>query len=1021
MRFTDYAIKNYQFTLLITLMIAVLGVSALLNMPRAEDPEMAAPAYPITIIFPGTSPKDIEELAVKPIENEIYGLDKIKEIKSIIGDGYALLVVRYDYEVDVNDKFQELSRVVNNLKARLPQEIHSIEVDSYKPSDVNILQMELVSENASRDKVRHSAIQLKKTLEQVPGLKNVEIQGIPDPIVRVDLDLNRLAYLKVPINAVYDAIKSEMFKIPGGSIIEGNKSYNIKTHADFQSIEEIKNIIVGGNENRNIYLKDLADVYQDYSQQKHIVRLNGFRATTVVAAMKSGENISKVQEEYLPLIEEYRESLPSNIDLVVHFDQADNVNKRLSGLGRDFLIAISLVLLTLLPLGTRSSFVVMLAIPMSLAIGIICLNAFGYSLNQLSIVGFVVALGLLVDDSIVVVENIQRWMREGYKRVEAVSKATNQIAIAVIGCTATLVIAFMPLLFLPEESGEFIRSLPVSIIGTIVGSLFVALTLVPFFASRILRGTEKEGGNVFLQYLQSGIHKIYAPILEKGLKYPVLALLVAAVIFIGSLGLIPVVGISLFPPSEKPQFLVNVFAPPQSNIFYTDSLVMQLEEQLDSIPEVQYYTSNVGRGNPQIYYNVLQKNENSRIAEIFVQLHPDTRADKKRELIAALRDKWTPYPGAKVEVKDFEQGQPMIAPVEVKLFGDDLDSLRKWSSVVEELLVDTEGTIYVNNPGDNLKSDIRVNVNKAKAQSLGVPAVSIATAVRTAISGMRVGVYNDPEDSDTDYEIMLTVPRSSYPDLTVFDNLYVNSMDGKSVLLNSIAQLEFESSPTSIDRIDKIRTSSITAFVRDGFLNDRIIREVIKKMDKLKLPAGYSYEMGGELEGRNESFQGFGGVIIVAAFLFIAVLVLQFRTLKSTLIVLSVIPLGIVGAVVALLFAGETLSFVATIGLIALAGIEVKNTILQVDFTNELRMKGVALDEAIEVAGEARFLPIILTTLTSIGGLTPIALSNNPLISPLAIVLIGGLISSTLLSRIVTPVVYKLIPPRIEIETEENA
>lgn len=1015
MKFTDYAIKNYQFTLLITLLIIVLGVSSLLEMPRAEDPEMEAPAYPITIAFPGTSPKDVEELAVKPLENEIYGLDKIKEVKTVIGDGYAVLVVRYDYSVNVDDKLQELSRVVSNMKERLPEEIHSIEVDSYKPSDVNILQMELISENASNHKMRKTAIQLKKALEKVPGLKNVEIQGLPEPIVRVDLNMDRLAFLEIPIQAVHDAMKSELAKIPGGSIVEGDKTYNIKTDTEFQAIEEISNIIIGGNAKRNIYLRDIADVYPDYDARKHIVRLNGFRAATVIAAMKTGENISKVQKAYQSVIEGYRESLPHNIDLVVHFDQAENVNKRLGGLGRDLLIAISLVLLTLLPLGYRSSLVVMLAIPMSLAIGVITLDLLGYSLNQLSIVGFVVALGLLVDDSIVVIENIQRWMREGYRRIEAVSKATSQITMAVIGCTATLVVAFMPLLFLPEESGEFIRSLPVSIIGTILGSLFVAITLVPFFASRILRGKENPEGNVFLRYLKAGIHKTYAPILEKGLRYPVITLLIAAAIFAGSLGLIPVVGLSLFPPSEKPQFLVNVMAPVQSNIFYTDSIVMELEKELDSIPEVQFYTSNTGKGNPRIYYNVQQKNESSRVGEIFVQLDPDTRADKKRELIAQLRDKWTPYPGARVEVKDFEQGQPMVAPVEVKLFGDNLDSLRKWASVVEGLVTATDGTIYVNNPNRNLKTDIRVDVDKAKAQSLGVPSISVATAVRTAISGLRVGTYNDPEDDDIDYEIMLTVPRPSYPDLSVFDNVYVNNLEGKSVLLSSIADFEFESSPMSIDRLDKVRTTSVTAFVREGFLTDRVIRSVIKDMDKIDFPQGYSYTMGGEIEGRNESFHGFGSVIIVAAFLFIAVLVLQFRTFKSTVIVLSVIPLGIVGAVIALLIAGQTLSFVATIGLIALAGIEVKNTILQVDFTNELRMKGVELDEAIEVAGEARFLPIILTTLTSIGGLTPIALSSNPLISPLAIVLIGGLISSTLLSRIVTPVVYKLIPPRIEV------
>ena len=283
-----------------------------------------------------------------------------------------------------------------------------------------------------------------------------------------------------------------------------------------------------------------------------------------------------------------------------------------------------------------------------------------------------------------------------------------------------------------------------------------------------------------------------------------------------------------------------------------------------------------------------------------------------------------------------------------------------------------------------------------------------------SIAGMPVGKLTNPGADGEDYDMLMTIARPPYPDLTVFDNMYVNSMSGQSIPFSQIAGVELESSPVSINHFNKTRTVSVTSFVQNGYLNDHIITEVIRQMDQMVLPAGYAYEMGGELEGRNESFQGFQNVILVTVFMFIAVLVLQFGTFKSTLIVLSVIPLGIVGAVLALLVTGHSLSFVATIGMIALAGIEVKNTILLVDFTNELRKQGMPLIEAVEKAGEARFLPIILTSLTAIGGLLPIALSDNPLISPLAIVMIGGLISSTLLSRIVTPVVYKLMPPGIK-------
>lgn len=1013
MKISEYSIRNYQFTLIMVLMVVAVGISTIFTMPRSEDPELDAPIFPVVVVYPGTSPKDMEELVVKPLEKQIYALDNIKRIKTSINDGLAVLAVEYQYNVNVDDKYQELVREVNGMRSQLPEDIYSIETKRIDPSNVNILQIALVSENASRDRLRQAAEDLQDELEKVRALKNVEVQGLPDPIIRVDLQTEKLAQWQIPISTVASALQSEIANIPGGSVNQGNKTFNIKTNGNYQDIEEIRNTIVFSSNARNILLRDLAQVYFDYSAETHITRLNGHRAVLVIAALKRKQNISSVQGEYLETIEAFRQKLPANIDLQLHFDQAENVNHRLSALGIDFMIAIGLVLFTLLPLGLRASLVVMISIPLSLGIGIIFINLMGYSLNQLSIVGLVVALGLLVDDSIVVVENIERWMRDGHSRLEATIKGTAQIGKAVLGCTATLIIAFMPLAFMPEASGEFIRSLPIAVISSIVASLIVALTIVPFLSSRILRANHSPEGNFFLRGMQRLIHGTYSRLLEKALRYPWRTLGVALLIFVGSLALIPVIGNSLFPASEKPQFLIDITTPLQSNIYHTDSITRQIERELKVEPGIRYFTANVGKGNPRIYYNVNQQNERSDFAEIFVQLEEDTSPDEKLELIEKLRQKWDVYPGAKVEVRNFEQGAPMLSPVEVRLLGDDLDTLRVYAARVEEMLNNTAGAIYVNNPVRNLKTDIRININKEKAMMMGVPTVAIGRTVRMAVAGLPLGNFSSPGSKSDDYSILLTVPRPSYPDLGVFSNLYVNNVQGKPVPLSQLSQIRFEASPNSINHFNKIRTVSISSFVQKGFLNSEVIASVEEQMNKMALPEGVRYEMGGEVEGRNDSFDGFGSIILVTVFLFIAVLVLQFRTFKSTLIVLSVIPLGIVGAVLALLITGNSLSFVATIGIVALAGIEVKNTILLVDFTNQLRQQGMALLPAIEEAGEKRFLPIILTTLTAIGGLLPIALSSNPLISPLAIVMIGGLISSTLLSRVVTPVIYKLMPPKV--------
>lgn len=1013
MRITDFAVKNYPFTLIVFLLISVVGAFTVINMPRAEDPELNAPIFPVTIIYPGTSPVDIEELVIKPMEKALYGLENIRRLKSIIGDGYAVIRVEFKYGVDVNEKYQELVRELASLKGKLPSDMDLPTVEKVSPSNVNVIQTALISETATWKQLKMEADKLAEALEKIPALKNIEIAGLPEEQIQISLDFERMARLGVSQQAVISNLQSELANIPSGSIDVGNRYFNVKSSGNFREVEEIKNTLVYSANNRNVQLRDIANVSMTFAERDHITRLNGHRGIFVVAAQKSKENIAATQLAYQPILEKFKKSLPSNIDMIHHFDQAEVVQKRLSGLGLDFIWAILLVAFTLLPLGFRPAIIVMISIPLSLSIGIIILNYLGYSLNQLSIVGLVVALGLLVDDSIVVIENIERWMLNGYSRKDAVLKATSQIGTAVLGCTATLIIAFLPLIFLPEASGEFIRSLPISVIASVLASLLVSLTIIPFLGNILLKKTMTHSeGNWFMRVLKSGISKSYAPILERSLNNPFKTMGIILVVFFASLQLMPIIGFSLFPASEKPQFLIRINPPAQVNIKNTDTISRSVEKELTKISDVQFYATNVGMGNPQIYYNEVRSIKKPNFAEIFVQLDPATTVERKLFLIDSLRNEWTPFYGAKVQINNFEQGPPVVAPVEVRLLGDNLDSLRALSFKIENLIKSVPGTIYVNNPVSNLQTDLRVKINKEKAALLGVPTISIDKTLRLALSGIPIGIMSD--DDGEDYQILIKKKENTPLDLDVFKTLFVENVRGKAIPLTQFAHLELESSPLSINHLDKTRMVSISAFVSKGYLNDEVIKLVMDKLDQFSLPSGYTYQMGGEYETRQESFSGFTIIIILTIFLFIGILLLEFKTFKSTIIVLSVIPLGMVGALAALWLTGNSLSFVAVVGLIALAGIEIKNTILLVDFTNQLREEGKPLDIAIREAGEIRFLPIILTSLTAIGGLIPIALSTNPLISPLAIVLIGGLISSTLLSRIFTPVIYKLIPPKME-------
>ena len=1015
MKISEYAVKNGQFTLVIFIMIIVLGLTTMLSMPRSEDPEVHPPSYLIIVNYPGTSPRDIEDRVITPLEKTISGLDGIKRLRTSISNGVAVLHIEYIYNSNIDSKYQELVREVNSKRPELPADISSIEVQKQQPSDVNVLQVALISENASRSRMQYFGEKLQDELERVSSLKQVTIYGLPAQQVRIELDLEKMAQMHLPLSSVSNSLKSEMASIPGGSIDAGHQTFNIKTN-DFRTLDAVNNTVVSAVGGKNVLLKNIAHVYYGYAEEQHITRLNGHRCIFVTAAQKDAENITNTQKQYLAVISKFKKMLPANIDMVQNFDQADNVNHRLEGLGHDFIIAILLVAITLLPLGFRPALIVMISIPLSLAIGIVLLQLFGYNLNQLSIVGLVVALGLLVDDSIVVVENIERWMLEGHGRLEATLKASGQIGMAVIGCTVILVIAFMPLVFLPEQSGDFIRSLPLAVIFCVMASMLVSLTIIPFLSSRLLKNhVGNPEGNFLMRGLKKVIHGSYARLLDKALQRPFITIGVAVVLFSASIYIFGIIGFSLFPSSEKPQFLINITTANQSNLPYTDTLTRAIEKELKKEPLIKYYATNVGKGNPRIYYNVIPENTKSDYAQLFIQLTDDSSPDDKLALIQKLQHRWAHYPGAKVEVKNFEQGPPVVAPIEIRLFGDNLDTLRALSIKVEKLLQKTPGSMYVNNPVSLLKTDIRVAVNKEKAEQLGVSSLTVDQIARLAVTGLSMGTYYN-NDNKYGFNVLLTRQKEGRPTLDAFRNLYVNNAQGNALPLNQIAEFKLESSPAIINHQEKIRVVSVQANVKKDFLVSRVIEDVESKMSSMKLPVGYNYEMGGEVESRNNSFGGFLSIILVTAFMFIAVLVLLFKTFKSTLIILSVIPLGVVGAAIALWITGNSLSFIAIIGLIALAGIEVKNTILLVDFTNQLRRQGKGLQEAIREAGEVRFLPIVLTSLTAIGGLIPIAISTNPLISPLAIVLIGGLISSTVLSRIVTPIIYELIPPKIEEE-----
>ncbi|OYQ24663.1 multidrug transporter AcrB [Sandarakinorhabdus cyanobacteriorum] len=999
-----FAIQRWQITLVVFLALMALGVSAFFSIPRSVDPHFPSPFINIVATVPGAEPADMESTIAKPIEDVVQGLDGIVRVQSRSTDSSAVITAEFSWDGDPEKNYDEVVREVNAIRQTLPSALTRLEFQKTRTTEAAVLQFALVSDTASYRRLEKIAKDLRERLIRVPGVRATRVWGLPTPEMRVALDTGRMAQLGIPATAVTDALKGGGQDLPPGAVQAGEARLNVQAGGAYKSVAELADEPVRAQDGRIVRVKDIATVGWAYEEQPHFARYNGKRAVWVTLTQKDGLNVLDIRDAAVKAADAYRPLLPPDVQMAVAFDQSDDIARKLSQLGRDFGIALGLVLITLLPLGFRASLVVMISVPLSLAMGVAVLAWSGFTLNQLAISGFIIALGLLVDDSIVVTDNIARHLRMGKPRETAAIDGTTQIAVAVIGCTFVLLFAFLPLTQLPEGAGKFTRSLPVAVLGTVAASLLVSLTIVPFLASRILPRSESEHGNRFLQAVNVGIHRFYQPVLHWGLTHPRRAMIAATALIISGFGLVPLIGSSLFPPAETPYFLVQVTASEGTAIPGTDRAVQAVEAALKGEADVAGVMSNVGRGNPQIFYNQRNFDQRSNIGEVLVVLK---RWDEgSPALVDRLRTRLAADPNAQYVVKIFQNGPPIDAPIQIRIVGPELPVLKRLAGEVEQVMRAVPGTRDVRNAVAVDQPRLNLGLDNDKASLLGVAPGAPRRALRLALAGENAGRFRDVEGDS--YNVVVRLPLAERHDVRVLDDIYVPGSRG-TVPLREIAAPYLDSAPPRINRDRQSRIVYVDAQIADGYLTAKVNQAVVDAIQKVKLPEGYRFDIGGEAETAARSFGGLGPIIALAVFGILAVLVIEFGRFRETLVVAGVIPLGLFGGLVALFLTGNSLSYTAVIGFVALIGIEIKNSLLLVDFTTQLRAAGRPLREAIEEAGEVRFLPVLLTSVTAIGGLLPLALSGSGLYGPLAWVIIGGLVSSTLLSRVVTPVMYLLI------------
>ena len=1006
MKIAEIAIRKWQLTLVLFTLLIALGYSALTSIPRAVDPHFPLPVVVVLAGQPGADAAEIEQTIVKPIEEIMQGLEDVEEINSTSNDGSAVIRAQFDWSGDPDQYFNDAVREITAIRSRLPADLARLEFRKVRTTNAAVVQIALVSKTASWRRMDKYAQDISEAFSRFQDVRATETAGLPQPEITVAIDSGRLSELRLPATTIVDALRAGGADVAGGSVTSGARRFSVEAGGAFRDLETIRNLPLRSNDGTVLRLSDVANVAWGAEEARSRLSHNGQRAIFISANQKAGTDATRLRDRLLVELDRQRQFLPPDIEAVVQFDQSRDISKRLRELARDFLLALLLVGLTLLPLGLRAAAIVMVSIPLSLASGLLAIYAIGFNLSQLVVAGFILSLGLLVDDSIVVIENISRHLRMGKSRAQAAIDATGEIGPAVLGSTGVLVFAFLPMFFLPGGAGQFTKSFIGTIVATVMASMVISLTIIPFLASRILKRDADPEGNRLLRWLMHNIERFYRPLLHRGLSAPHRTVWGALAVTVGAFLLVPVLGFSLFPNADTSYFRVTIDAEQGASLDETGRIVRQVSAILAKEPAIKVRAENVGRRNPSVFYNILETSEFTGIGEVLAVM--DTwEGQKSMRMVERLRAKFDEIPGARIKLVLFMNGAPINAPVEFRAVGPDLDKLKILALKVETALNKVPGARDIVNPVATDRIELDMQLDEGKAALLDIPAGAPRRAIRLALNGERGGTYRDSEGDS--YPVTVRLPLDENQPISALDRVYVASRSGQPVSLREISNPTLISVPPVIRRRNLERVVEVTAQVQPGVLPAKVTQLAKTEIDKIKLEPGYSISTGGESEKIDETLSGFGPVVLMAVFCIFAILVAEFGRFKEALVVAGVVPLGTFGGLVALLITGNNLSFLAVIGFIALIGIEIKNSILLVDFTSQLRREGMELLAAIERAGEVRFLPVLLTSVTAIGGLLPLALFGGSLYGPLAIVLIGGLISSTVLSRIVTPAMYLLV------------
>lgn len=1011
----DTFIKRPVFTTMIVMLLVVFGLGAYPSLGIDLNPDVEYPIVNVTITYTGASPEEMESLITKPVEDAVSSVSGIKSLSSVSREGSSQVTLEFEFGTNPKLAANEVREKVAGVRKRLPDQIDEPVVQRFDITAQSIVYFSLASDTRSRGEIRKLAIDVvKDELQRMDGVAQVDVFGATDREIHIYIDPKKIESYNISFQQIRDAINDQNLNTPGGKVNEKGTELTVRTMGKYKSIDDIKNIIVANQQGRLIPLKDVVTIEDGWAEERVYARTNGTPSVIIAIQKQSGTNTVDVAERVIKNMESMKTNLlPSDIKVSIVRDSSKYIRSSVEDVMVSLLFGgfLAVVITFLFLQNTRATVIGAIAIPTSIIATFFALKVMGFTLNNMSLMGLSLAVGILIDDAIVVIENIFRHMEEGLPPMDAAKIGTNEISLAVVATTLSILAVFVPVGNMGEIIGQFFKQFGITVAFAVAFSLFVAFTLTPTLAAHWLKSNHGEAqklqGN--WSWLQSILDKWeagflalrdnYKSILQWALKRPKKLVIFAVLsLFLNGL-LLPFIGVEFQPTYDSGEFNVMLTATSGTSMEMMKELVEPIEKEILAIPELESSFVLIGTSKQLNKVNIGVRLVDS-----------DKRSRSMSQIMDQLRITFRNVKNLKVAVQSNQGlGKGDSRPVQIGLRGPELEILNRSAYDLAEAIKQIPGTTDVDISSGQSEPEVQIKLDATRAADAGIDSSIAGDVIQIAFLGKTTTHQYNVADSDYDIRVQLQpANRLSIQDVA---NLRISSKAGTFVRLGDIADVKFSSGPTQIDRESRQRQVIVYANTV-GVSTGEVLNKVKEVIPTLNLPIGYTHRFVGQAQMMQDSFKEIGKALLLAIILIYMVLAAEFESFVHPLTIMLSLPFSLVGAILGLLISGKTINMMSLIGIIMLMGLVTKNAILLIDNTIQLRKNGMPIADALVEAGVLRLRPILMTTMAMIFGMMPVALglgAGAELRSSMGVVLIGGLITSTFLTLIIIPLVYFLI------------